>query len=77
LSPSWRAAARIGSTIWTVDARAGSIDDVTLPKMDGSTSIRSVRETHPDMKAIFISGYTEDSFRQRRSGSCLPRIEAP
>jgi len=24
-----------------------------------------VRETHPDMKVIFISGYTEDSFRQR------------
>jgi two-component system cell cycle sensor histidine kinase/response regulator CckA len=24
-----------------------------------------VRETHPDMKVIFISGYTEDSFRKR------------
>ena len=27
--------------------------------------VRQVRETHPDMKVIFISGYTEDSFRQR------------
>ena len=27
--------------------------------------IREVRETHPDMKVIFISGYTEDSFRKR------------
>ena len=41
------------------------ITDVVMPKMDGPTLIRSVRETHPDMKVIFISGYTEDSFRQR------------
>ena len=27
-------------------------------------STREVRETYPEMKVIFISGYTEDSFRQ-------------
>ena len=26
---------------------------------------RCVRETHPDLKVIFISGYTEDAFRER------------
>jgi two-component system, cell cycle sensor histidine kinase and response regulator CckA len=41
------------------------ITDVVMPGMDGPTMIRRVRESHPDMKVIFISGYTEDSFRQR------------
>ena len=41
------------------------ITDVVMPRMDGPALIRKVRETHPDIKVIFISGYTEDSFRQR------------
>jgi two-component system cell cycle sensor histidine kinase/response regulator CckA len=45
------------------------ITDVVMPGMDGPTMIRQVRDTHPDMKVIFISGYTEDSFRQRLDDS--------
>jgi len=41
------------------------ITDVVMPKMDGPGLIREVREIVPDMKVIFISGYTEDAFRQR------------
>jgi two-component system cell cycle sensor histidine kinase/response regulator CckA len=41
------------------------ITDVVMPKMDGPHLVREVRETHPELKVIFISGYTEDSFRQR------------
>jgi two-component system, cell cycle sensor histidine kinase and response regulator CckA len=41
------------------------ITDVVMPRMDGPGLIRVVRETDPDMKVIFISGYTEDSFRKR------------
>jgi two-component system cell cycle sensor histidine kinase/response regulator CckA len=41
------------------------VTDVVMPKMDGPGLVREVRETHPEMKVIFISGYTEDSFRQR------------
>jgi two-component system cell cycle sensor histidine kinase/response regulator CckA len=41
------------------------ITDVVMPRMDGPGLVREVRETHADMKVIFISGYTEDSFRQR------------
>jgi two-component system cell cycle sensor histidine kinase/response regulator CckA len=52
-----------------MDSTADNIDllitDVVMPKMDGPGLVREVRETHPDMKVIFISGYTEDSFRQR------------
>src|SRR5207302_2199576 len=41
------------------------ITDVVMPKMDGPALVRQVRESHPEMKVIFISGYTEDAFRQR------------
>jgi two-component system, cell cycle sensor histidine kinase and response regulator CckA len=41
------------------------ITDVVMPRMDGPALVRQVREIHPDMKVIFISGYTEDAFRQR------------
>ncbi|HLZ67186.1 MAG TPA: PAS domain S-box protein [Aliidongia sp.] len=41
------------------------VTDVVMPRMDGPTLIKQVRETRPDMKVVFISGYTEDSFRKR------------
>jgi len=41
------------------------ITDVVMPGMDGPTLIRQVREKRPELKVIFISGYTEDSFRKR------------
>lgn len=41
------------------------ITDVVMPHMDGPGLVREVRETNPEMKVIFISGYTEDAFRQR------------
>jgi two-component system cell cycle sensor histidine kinase/response regulator CckA len=41
------------------------ITDVVMPKMDGPALVKHVREIHPDMKVIFISGYTEDAFRKR------------
>jgi two-component system cell cycle sensor histidine kinase/response regulator CckA len=41
------------------------ITDVVMPRMDGPGLIKHLREIHPDMKVIFISGYTEDAFRKR------------
>jgi two-component system cell cycle sensor histidine kinase/response regulator CckA len=41
------------------------ITDVVMPRMDGPTLVREVRALHADLKVIFISGYAEDSFRQR------------
>ena len=41
------------------------ISDVVMPQMDGPELIREVRRIDPDIKVIFISGYTEDAFRQR------------
>jgi two-component system cell cycle sensor histidine kinase/response regulator CckA len=40
------------------------ITDVVMPNVDGPTLVKRVRETHPNVKVIFISGYTEDSFRR-------------
>ncbi len=41
------------------------ITDVVMPRMDGPALVKEVRAIHPDMKVIFISGYTEDAFRKR------------
>ena len=36
-----------------------------MPRLDGPGLVREVREICPDIKVIFISGYTEDAFRRR------------
>ena len=41
------------------------VTDVVMPRVDGPTLVQEVRERWPAIKVIFISGYTEDSFRQR------------
>lgn len=40
------------------------ITDVVMPKMDGPTLMTNIKKHNPQMKVIFISGYTEDSFRE-------------
>ena len=45
------------------------ITDVVMPGLGGPELIRRVRAKFPTMKAIFISGYAEDSFRQRLDSS--------
>lgn len=40
------------------------ITDVVMPKMDGPTLCKKIQEFLPDLKTIFISGYTEDTFRK-------------
>jgi DNA-binding NtrC family response regulator len=43
----------------------GTIDlvltDVVMPKMSGKETVERLQENHPDMKAIFMSGYTENA----------------
>jgi two-component system cell cycle sensor histidine kinase/response regulator CckA len=40
------------------------VTDVVMPQMDGPELNRKVREIIPNLKTIFISGYTEDAFRK-------------
>ncbi|WP_226941867.1 hybrid sensor histidine kinase/response regulator [Pseudooceanicola spongiae] len=39
------------------------VTDVIMPGMDGPTWVRKARETYPDVRVVFVSGYAEDSFR--------------
>lgn len=39
------------------------ITDVVMPKMDGPTLSKKVSDILPNLQTIFISGYTEDTFR--------------
>jgi two-component system cell cycle sensor histidine kinase/response regulator CckA len=39
------------------------ITDVMMPGIDGPSMARKIRETSPDLKIIFISGYTEDKLK--------------
>src|SRR3546814_14641245 len=41
------------------------VTDVVMPRLDGPSLVREVRQTRPDLKVIFISGYAEDSSRKR------------
>ncbi len=40
------------------------ITDVVMPQLDGPALVGRIRETRPDLKVIFISGYAESAFRQ-------------
>jgi two-component system cell cycle sensor histidine kinase/response regulator CckA len=46
----------------------GTIDlvvtDVIMPEMDGPTLAKEIMKDHPDMPIIFVSGYTEDRFKE-------------
>ncbi|RMF37712.1 MAG: response regulator, partial [Alphaproteobacteria bacterium] len=39
------------------------ISDVVMPGIDGPSWVRKARESRPDLKVIFVSGYAEDVFR--------------
>ncbi|MDQ3419243.1 MAG: PAS domain S-box protein [Acidobacteriota bacterium] len=66
------------------------LTDVVLPEMSGRALARRLLETHPDLKVLYMSGYTDDALSQHgvldpgialiekpfRSGALLTRIEA-
>lgn len=49
-------------------AREGKVDlmisDVVMPTMDGPTTARHARRTHPELPILFISGYAEEQLRK-------------
>ena len=40
------------------------ISDVVMPTMDGPTTVRAARKSHPDLPILFISGYAEEQLRK-------------
>jgi two-component system cell cycle sensor histidine kinase/response regulator CckA len=72
-----RALTRHGYTVFSAEngeaaleilAREGHFDlmisDVVMPTMDGPTTVREARKTHPDLPILFISGYAEEQLRK-------------
>jgi two-component system cell cycle sensor histidine kinase/response regulator CckA len=49
-----------------LDEEEGGVDlvvsDVVMPEMDGPTMLAQMRQTNPDLRIIFVSGYAEDAF---------------
>ncbi|OPB29699.1 response regulator [Bartonella sp. WD12.1] len=43
------------------------VSDVVMPEMDGPTLLKEVRKKYPDIKFIFVSGYTKDAFTKNLS----------
>lgn len=37
------------------------VSDVIMPGMDGPSWVRLARETRPDVRVVFVSGYAEDA----------------
>ncbi|MBA3676334.1 MAG: response regulator [Sphingosinicella sp.] len=72
-----RALTRHGYTVLTAEngeaaleilEREGHVDllisDVVMPTMDGPTTVKLARKTHPDLPILFISGYAEEQLRK-------------
>ncbi|MDR2781355.1 MAG: response regulator [Holosporaceae bacterium] len=45
------------------------ITDVVMPKMDGPTLMKHIKDHNINVKVIFISGYTEDNFSDSLAGN--------
>ncbi len=44
------------------------ITDVIMPGMDGGALAKKVLETRPDLKIVFVSGYTDDKLKEDMGG---------
>lgn len=47
------------------------ITDVLMPGMSGDLLAERIRETHPDLPVVFISGYTDDVRTENLPGRLL------
>jgi two-component system cell cycle sensor histidine kinase/response regulator CckA len=55
-----------------------TITDVVMPQMDGPTLYKHIRERWPNMKVVFVSGYTEDRLREQfTSGESIHFLGKP
>jgi signal transduction histidine kinase len=74
------AAASGAEAIAIVSARAAELDlvllDVTMPGMDGATTLRALREIRSDVPVVLMSGYTE-GLAGRLEGEPVDFIQKP
>jgi two-component system, cell cycle sensor histidine kinase and response regulator CckA len=72
-----------GNGLEALDVKAGHsgpidlvVSDVVMPEMDGPTLLKELRKDNPDLKFIFMSGYTDDALSTLENGeefSFLPK----
>ncbi len=43
--------------------------DMTMPRLDGARTSEAIREIHPDVPVVLMSGYTEQEARERFTGA--------
>ncbi len=43
------------------------VTDVVMPGLDGPSWVKEARKTRPDMKVVFVSGYSEENFSENES----------
>jgi two-component system cell cycle sensor histidine kinase/response regulator CckA len=39
--------------------------DIFMPKMNGDEALRWMRELNPDVKCVFMSGYSDSAYRDK------------
>ena len=55
-----------------------TVTDVVMPQMDGPTLYKHIRERWPNLKVVFVSGYTEDRLREQfKSGEVIYFLPKP
>lgn len=53
------------------------ISDVVMPRLNGPEGVQQIREHRPNLKAIFITGYTEQPLEIRSAGPFSVTVEKP
>lgn len=54
------------------------LTDVAMPGLNGRETAERIRETHPDMPVLFMSGYTDDAVLRRGLGDRVtPFLQKP
>ena len=53
------------------------VSDVVMPEMDGPTLLKELRRDNPDLKFVFMSGYTDDALATLDSGEEFAFLQKP
>ena len=51
--------------------------DFAMPKMNGAQLVRLVRERHPELPVIFVTGYAESGQLEGAAGGDVPVLRKP